>query len=159
MPPLCLIIYFCMISDQNTTTSGYQNPADTASTGKTFTISPFIHLSSAFILDWPVAEEVLTDQVVGSSAQTQDPAPASPRAQPASPQLEVSVSLGHSASPQPAIQELSAEPERSSSPMREARNDVSIKIHPFILSNNFIINSVSFFFPGENCITQFLFCC
>jgi hypothetical protein len=107
-------------------------PADTASTGKTFTISPFIHLSSAFILDWPVAEEVPTDQAMGSSAQTQDPAPASPRTQPASPQLEVSVSPDHSASPQPAIQELSAEPERSPSPIQAVRNDVSMKIHPSI---------------------------
>jgi hypothetical protein len=49
-------------------------PADTASIGKTFTISPFIHLLSTFILDWTVAEEVPTDQAMGSSAQTQDPA-------------------------------------------------------------------------------------
>jgi hypothetical protein len=100
-------------------------PADTVSTGKTFTISPPFIFSSAFILDWLVAEEVQTDQAVGSPAQTQDPAPASPRAQPASPQLEVSVSPDHPASPQPAIQELSAEPERSST-TREAGNDVSI---------------------------------
>jgi hypothetical protein len=64
------------------------NPADTASAGKIFTISPSIHFSSAFISYWPIAEEIMTDQVVGSSAPTQDLAPASPRAQLASPQLE-----------------------------------------------------------------------
>jgi hypothetical protein len=74
----------------------------------------------------------LTDQDAGSSAPPQDLAPASPRAQPASPQLEVSVLPDHPASPQPAIQEPSAEPEKSPSPAREARNDVSMKIHPFI---------------------------
>jgi hypothetical protein len=94
---------------------------------------PFI-LSSAFVLDWLIAEEVLTDQAMGSSAPTQDPIPGSPRAQPASPQLEVSVSPDHPASPQPSIQELSAEPEKSPSPTREARNDVSVKIHPFIFN-------------------------
>jgi hypothetical protein len=56
---------------------------------KIFTISPSIHLSSAFISYWPIAEEIMTDQAVGSSAPTQDLAPASPRAQLASPQLEV----------------------------------------------------------------------
>jgi hypothetical protein len=104
-------------------------PADTASIGKTFTISPLIHLSSAFILDWPVAEEVLTDQAVGRSAQTRDPGPASPRTQPASPQLGIPMSPGHQASPEPAMQELPAEPEKSSSPTREVRNNVSMKIH------------------------------
>jgi hypothetical protein len=104
-------------------------PADTASIGKTFTISPFIHLLLTFILDWTVAEEVPTDQAMGSSAQTQDPAPAFPRTQPASPQLEVSVSPDHPTSPQPAMQELPAEPEESCLPIREVRNNVSMKIH------------------------------
>jgi hypothetical protein len=45
-------------------------------------------LSSAFISHWPIAEEALTNQAMGSSAPTQDLAPASPRAQLASPQLE-----------------------------------------------------------------------
>jgi hypothetical protein len=42
----------------------------------------------------------------------------------------------HPASPQPAIQEPSAELEKSPSPTREARNDVSMKIHSFILFNS-----------------------
>jgi hypothetical protein len=75
----------------------------------------------------------MTDQVMGSFAPTQDLAPASPRAQLASPQLDVSVLPDHPASPQPAIQEPSAEPEKSPSSIREARNDVSMKkIHSFI---------------------------
>jgi hypothetical protein len=108
-------------------------PTDTASTGKTFIISILIYLSSAFILDWLVAEEVLTDQAVGSPAQTQDPAPVSSSVQPASPQLEFPMLLGHPTSPQPAMQELPAEPEKSSSPTREVRNIVSMKIHFSIL--------------------------
>jgi hypothetical protein len=104
-------------------------PVDTASTGKTFTISPFIHLSSAFIPDWLVAEEVPTNQSMGSSAQIEDPAPASPRTQPASPQLDVSVSPDHPTSPQPAMQELPAEAEESSPTIREVRNNVTMKIH------------------------------
>jgi hypothetical protein len=38
----------------------------------------------------------------------------------------------HPASSQPTMQELFTEPEKSPSPTREARNDVSMKIHPFI---------------------------
>jgi hypothetical protein len=80
-----------------------------------------------FISYWPIAKEIMTDQAVGSSAPTQDLAQVSPRAQPASPQLEVSVLPDHPASPQPAIQEPSAEPEKSTSSIPEARNDVSMK--------------------------------
>jgi hypothetical protein len=87
--------------------------------------------SSAFISHWPIAEEALTDQVAGSSAPPHDLAPASPRAQPASLQLRISVLPDHPTSPQPA-KEPSVEPEKSPSPARETRNDVSMTIHLFI---------------------------
>jgi hypothetical protein len=118
-------------------------------------------LSSAFILHWPIAEEALTDQTVGSPAPTQDLAPASPRAQLASTQLEVSVSPDHPASPQLAIQEPFAEPEKSPSPTREVRNDVSMKIHLSILFiQRITTNSAVKTFSGGNCIiTNLLLCC
>jgi hypothetical protein len=117
-------------------------------------------LSSAFIFHWPIAEEVLTDQVVGSSTPTQDLAPASPRVQPASPQLEVSVLPDHPASPQPAIQEPSTEPEKSPSPIRETRNDVSMKIHLSILFiQRITTNLARKTLSGGNCIiTNILLC-
>jgi hypothetical protein len=93
--------------------------------------SLFISLSAS-IPYWPVAGETLTNQAVGSSSPPQSPVPASPRIQLASPQPEVSVLPDHPASPQPAIQEPSTELEKSPSPTREARNDVSMNIHSSI---------------------------
>jgi hypothetical protein len=74
----------------------------------------------------------LTDQAVGSSSPPQDPVPASPRIQSASPQPEVSALPDHPASPQPAIQEPSTELEKSPSPIRVARDDVSMNTHSSI---------------------------
>jgi hypothetical protein len=108
------------------------DPADAASTGKIFTILLFNHFSlSTFTPYWSVAEETLTDQAVGSPSPLQDSAPASPRIQPASPQLEVSAIPNHPASPQPATQESPLEPEKLPSPIREARNDVRMNTHLF----------------------------
>jgi hypothetical protein len=79
-----------------------------------------------------VAEETLADQTVGGPSPHHDLVSVSPRTQPASPQLEVSVSPGnHPVSPQLDIQEPSLEPEKLPSPIREARNDVSMNIHLF----------------------------
>jgi hypothetical protein len=105
--------------------------ANASSAGKIFTILLFNHFSSlAFTPYWPVAEETLVDQAVGSSSPLQDSVPASPRIQPASPQPEVSASpRNHPASPQPATQEPSHE--KPSSPTRETRNDVSMSVYLF----------------------------
>jgi hypothetical protein len=79
-----------------------------------------------------VAEETLVSQTVGSSSPRHDSIPASPRIQPSSPKPEVSASpRDHPASPQPNIQEPYTEPEKLLSPIREARNDVSMNIYPF----------------------------
>jgi hypothetical protein len=86
----------------------------------------------ALILYLLVAEETSVSQTVGSSSPHHDSIPASPRIQPSSPQPEVSASpRNHPASLQPNIQEPSTEPEQLPSPTREARNDVSMNIHPF----------------------------
>jgi hypothetical protein len=75
-----------------------------------------------------VAEETLVSQIVGSSSPHHDSTPASPRIQPSFPQQEVSASpRNNQVSPQPDIQEF--EPEKLPSPIREARNDVSMNIH------------------------------
>jgi hypothetical protein len=108
------------------------DPTDATSTGKIFTILLPIHFSSsAFTPYWPVAEETLMDQDVGSSSPLQDSVSASPRTQPASPQPEVSTLPNHSASPQPATQEPSIELERPPSPIQETRSDVSMSIYLF----------------------------
>jgi hypothetical protein len=75
----------------------------------------FISSLSAFTPYWPVAEETLIDQAVGSSSPPQSPVPASPRIQPASPQPEVSALPNHPSSTQLATKEPSTEPERSPS--------------------------------------------
>jgi hypothetical protein len=108
------------------------DPADATSTGKIFTILLPIHFSSsAFTPYWPVAEETLTDQAMGSSSPLQDSVLASPRTQPASHQPEVSILPNHPTSPQPATQEPSIELERPPSPIQETRNDVSMSIYLF----------------------------
>jgi hypothetical protein len=79
------------------------------------------------------AEETLVSQSMGSSSPQHDSNLASPRIQPSSPQPEASASpRTHPASPQPDIQEPFLEPEKLPSPIREARNDVSMNIHPSI---------------------------
>jgi hypothetical protein len=112
--------------------------ANASSTGKIFTILFFNHFPSlALILYLLVAEETLVSQTVGSSSPHHDSIPASPRIQPSSPQPEVSASpTNHPATPQPNIQEPSSEPEKLPSPIQEARNDVSMNIHPFYFSFN-----------------------
>jgi hypothetical protein len=105
--------------------------ANASSTGKIFTILLFNHSSSlALIHYFLVAKETLVNQTVGSSSPHHDSILASPRIQPSSPQLEVSASpRNHPVSPQPEIQEPSLEPEKLPSPIREARNDVSMNTH------------------------------
>jgi hypothetical protein len=77
-----------------------------------------------------VAEETLVSQTVGSSSPHHDSIPVSPRVQPSSPQSKVPASpRNHQVSHQPDIQELSLEPEKLPSPIREASNDVSMNIH------------------------------
>jgi hypothetical protein len=84
-----------------------------------------------------VAEETLVSQTVGSSSPHHDSIPTSPRIQPSSPQPKVSASpRNHLVSPQLDIQEPSTEPDKLPSPTREARNDVSMNIHPFYFSFN-----------------------
>jgi hypothetical protein len=79
-----------------------------------------------------VAEEILVDQIVGSSSAHHDSVSVSPRIQPASPQPEVSASpRNHPVSPQPDVQEPSIKPEKPTSPIQETRNDVSMGIHLF----------------------------
>jgi succinate dehydrogenase hydrophobic anchor subunit len=79
-----------------------------------------------------VAEETLVSQTVGSSSPHHVSTLASPRIQPSSPQPEVSASpRNNPVSPQPDIQEPSLEPEKFPSPIREARNEVSMNIHLF----------------------------
>jgi hypothetical protein len=108
------------------------NSANTSPTGKIFTISFFNHFSSLALIPYLlVAEETLVSQTVGSSSPHHDSIPASSRIQPSSPQPEVSASPRNQVSPQPDIQEPSTEPEKLPSPTREARNDVSMNIHPF----------------------------
>jgi hypothetical protein len=112
--------------------------ANASSTGKIFTILFFNHSSSLALIHYLlVAEETLVSQIVGSSSPHHDSIPASPRIQPSSPQPEVLASpRNHPVSPQPDIQEPSTEPEKLPSPIREARNDVSMNIHPFYFSFN-----------------------
>jgi hypothetical protein len=84
----------------------------------------------ALILYLLIAEETLVSQTVGSSSPHHDSTPASLRIQPSSPQKEVSASpRNNPVSLQPDIQESSLEPEKLPSPIREARNDVSMNIH------------------------------
>jgi hypothetical protein len=114
------------------------NSANASSTGKIFTILFFNHFSSLartpYLL---VAEETLVDQTVGSSSLHHDSVPVSPRIQLASPQLEVSASpRNHPVSPQPAVQEPSIELEKPPSPIRETRNDVSMRHPSFLFSPN-----------------------
>jgi hypothetical protein len=120
----------------------------------------FISSLLAFTPYWPVAEETLIDQAVGSSSPPQSPVPASPRIQPASPQPEVSALPNHPSSTQLATQEPSTKPERSPSLIQETRNDVSMNIYPFYFR---LINHPQFgklFFSGSSGITtQFFFCC
>jgi hypothetical protein len=105
--------------------------ANASSTGKIFTILFFNHFSPLALTPYLlVAEETLVDQTVGSSSPHHDSVSASPRIQPASPQLEVSASpRNHPVSPQPVVQEPSIELEKPSSPIRETRNDVSMSIY------------------------------
>jgi hypothetical protein len=85
-----------------------------------------------FILYLLVVEETLVSQTVGSSPP-HDSTPVSPRIQSSSPQQEVSASpRNNPVSPQLDIQESSFEPEKLRSPIREARNDVIMNIHPSI---------------------------
>jgi hypothetical protein len=106
-------LYLCMISDQNSATSGHYRFCQC-----------FIYLL--------VAEETLVSQTVGSSSPHHESILGSPRIQPSSPKPEVSASpRDHPASPQPNIQEPSTELEKLLSPIREARNDVSMSIYPF----------------------------
>jgi hypothetical protein len=107
--------------------------ANVSSTGKIFTILLFNHYSSLALIPYLlVAEETLVSQTVGSSSPNHDSIPASPKIQPSSPQPEVSASpRNNPVSPQPDIQESSLEPEKLPSPIREARNDVSMNIHFF----------------------------
>jgi hypothetical protein len=92
--------------------------------------SPIIFSSLALILYLLIAEETLVSQTVGSSSPHHDSTPASLRIQPSSPQQEVSASpRNNPVSLQPDIQESSLEPEKLPSPIREARNDVSMNIH------------------------------
>jgi hypothetical protein len=108
--------------------------ANASSTGKIVTILLFNFSSLAFTPHLLVAEETLVSQTVGSSSPHHDSIPASPRIQPSSPQPEVSASpRNHPVSPQPDVQEPSFEPEKLPSPIREARNDVSMNIHLFYL--------------------------
>jgi hypothetical protein len=103
-----------------------------SSTGKIFTILLFNFSSLALTPHLLVAEESLVSQTVGSSSPHHDSIPTSPRIQPSSPQPEVSASpRNHPVSPQSDIQEPSLEPEKLPSPIREARNDVSMNIHVF----------------------------
>jgi hypothetical protein len=104
-----------------------------SSTGKIFTILFLNHFSSLALTPYLlVAEETLVSQTVGSSSPHYDSIPASPRIQPSSPQPEVSASPRNNlVSPQQDVQEPSLEPEKLSSPIREARNDVSMNIHLF----------------------------
>jgi hypothetical protein len=107
--------------------------ANASSTGKIFTILFFNHFSSLALTPYLlVAKETLVNQTVGSSSPYHDSVPVSPRIQPAAPQPEVSASpRNHPVFPQPDVQELSIEPEKSPSPIRETRNDVSMSIHLF----------------------------
>jgi hypothetical protein len=126
-------LYLCMISDQNSATSGHHKFCQCSSTGKIFTILFFNHFSSLALIPYLlVAEETLVSQTVGSSSPHHDSIPASPRIQPSSPQPEVSASpRNHPVSPQPDIQEPFLEPEKLLSPIQEARNNVSMNIHLF----------------------------
>jgi hypothetical protein len=107
--------------------------SNASSTGKIFTILFFNHFSSLALIPYLlIAEETLVSQTVGSSSPHHDSTPASPRIQPSSPQPEVSASLiNHPVSSQTDIQEPSLDPEKLPSPIREARNDVSMNIHFF----------------------------
>jgi hypothetical protein len=109
--------------------------ANASSTGKIFTILFSNHFSSLALTPYLlVAEETLVSQTVGSSSPHHDSIPASPRIQPSSPQPEVSASpRNHAVSPQPDVQEASFEPKKLPSPIREARNDVSMSIYLFYL--------------------------
>jgi hypothetical protein len=94
--------------------------------------SSIIFSSLALISYLLVAEETLVSQTMGSSSPHHDSTPASPRMQPSSPQAEHSAApRNNPVSPQQDIQESSLEPEKLPSPIREARNDVSINIHIF----------------------------
>jgi hypothetical protein len=101
---------------------------------------------------WPVAEETLIDQAVGSSSPPQNPVPASPRVQPASPQPEASILPNYPSSPQLATQEPSTEIERPPSLNQETKNDVSMSIYLFYFH---LINHSQFgklFFSGSSCV-------
>jgi hypothetical protein len=107
--------------------------------------SSIIFSSLAFIPYLLVAEETSVSQTVGSSSSHHDSNPASPRIQTSSPQSEVSASpRNHPVSPRPDIQEPSLEPEKLPSPIREARNVLTVKFHQpshvftFVVGMNFI---------------------
>jgi hypothetical protein len=110
---------------------------DSANVSPTGKISPsyslIIFSSLALIPYLLIAEETLVSQTMGSSSPQHDSNPASPRIQPSSPQPEASASPRiHPASPQPDIQKPFLDPEKLPSPTREARDDVSMNIHPSI---------------------------
>jgi hypothetical protein len=104
-----------------------------SSNGKIVTILFFNHFTSLALTPYLlVVEETLADQTVGGPSPHHDSIPVSPRTQPTSPQPEVSASpRNHPVSPQPDVQEPSIEPEKLPSPIREARNSVTMSIHIF----------------------------
>jgi hypothetical protein len=112
------------------------NPADTASAGKIFTISPSIHFVIGIYLSLANCGRSFDKSSYGKLCSNSRSSPCFTKSSTSLSSTGVSVSPDHPASPQPAIQELSAKPEKSPSPTREARNDVSMKIHPSILSNS-----------------------
>jgi hypothetical protein len=128
--------------------------ANASSTGKIFTILFFNHFSSLALIPYLlVAEETLVSQTVGSSSPHHDSIPASPRIQPSSLQAEVSASpRSHPVSPQPDIQEPPLEPEKLPSPIRGARNNVSMNIHLFLFSlNRSLLIRQEFLFRRKPC--------
>jgi hypothetical protein len=125
-------LYLCLISDQNSATSGHHRFYQCFIYLVKF--SPSYSSSSLALINYLLlAEETLVSQTVGSSSPQHDSNPASSRIQPSSPQPEASASpRTHPASSQPDIQEPFLEPEKLPSPTREARNDVSTNTHPSI---------------------------
>jgi hypothetical protein len=126
-------LYLSIISDQTQQPVVITDCANASSTGKIFTILFFNLFSSLALIPYLlVAEETLVSHTMGSSSPHHDSIPASPRIKPSFPQPEVSASpRNHQVSPQRDIQEPSLEPEKLPSPIREARNDVSMNTHLF----------------------------
>jgi hypothetical protein len=128
MPSIILIIFiFAWFQTWTQQPMVIIDSANTSSTSKIITILFFNHFYSPLFVG---CRRNFGESNCGEFFSSSWFNPASPRIQPSSPQPEVIASpRNHPASPQLDIQEPSLEPEKLPSPIREARNDVSMNIH------------------------------